>query len=344
MDTNSLNSDKLAKLLALASSSNDAEALSALRKASGMLKSAGMSFTDVAAKMKAPAPQPVQTGQPAPSARDIFAGFDDYMEAKEPGWKAKCAAERMERERQLAERKAAVIAKYGSVEAAVARDAREQVLHDAARPWLRGPNKPTNRSHLWLAGRWHKTMDGWDGHGFGPDAKKKPGPECCAALDAALPLPRTIREAHDEYRYWRERDDEIGLVLDCYGDEQLDLPAAYRLDRVRDLLETVLRASNLDDVLIRQRYLVDRESSMPEVEKAVLADLEHLARMQAAPPAPVQNGREISGAGSTARARRAEVLRLLSNMDTAGLSDREIARRVGVSPQTVGNIRRRNHP
>lgn len=343
MDTDTLNTDKLAKLLALASSSNDAEALSALRKASGMLKSANMSFTDIAEKVKAPAPQPVQTGQPAPSARDIFAGFDDYMEAKEPGWKAKCAAERMESERQLAERKAAVIAKYGSVEATVARDAREQVLHDAARPWLRGPNKPTDRSHLWLAGRWHKTMDGWDGHGFGPDAKKKPGPECCAALDAALPPPRTIREAHDEYRYWRERDDEIGLALDCYGDQQIDLPAAYRLDQVRDLLETGLRASNLDDVLIRQRYLVDNGSSMPEVEQAVLADLEHLARMQTAPSASVQNGHDAA-TSTTASARRAEVLRLLSNVDTAGLSDREIARRVGVSPQTVGNIRRRNHP
>jgi DNA-binding NarL/FixJ family response regulator len=39
----------------------------------------------------------------------------------------------------------------------------------------------------------------------------------------------------------------------------------------------------------------------------------------------------------TPRDRRAEVLRLLR---TGGLADREVARRVGVSPQTVGNIRR----
>jgi DNA-binding Lrp family transcriptional regulator len=43
----------------------------------------------------------------------------------------------------------------------------------------------------------------------------------------------------------------------------------------------------------------------------------------------------------TASDRREEVIRLLSNVDTTTLADREIARMVGVSPQTVGNIRRR---
>jgi hypothetical protein len=44
---------------------------------------------------------------------------------------------------------------------------------------------------------------------------------------------------------------------------------------------------------------------------------------------------------ATARDRRAEVIRLLSNFNGPALSDREIARRVGVSPRTVGNIPRR---
>jgi DNA-binding NarL/FixJ family response regulator len=39
----------------------------------------------------------------------------------------------------------------------------------------------------------------------------------------------------------------------------------------------------------------------------------------------------------TPKDRRAEVLRLLR---TGGLADREIARRLGVSPQIVGNVRR----
>jgi DNA-binding CsgD family transcriptional regulator len=51
--------------------------------------------------------------------------------------------------------------------------------------------------------------------------------------------------------------------------------------------------------------------------------------------APVQVGRLM-----TATQKRAAVLSILDGED-AGLSDREIARRVGVSPQTVGNLRRR---
>ena len=68
----------------------------------------------------------------------------------------------------------------------------------------------------------------------------------------------------------------------------------------------------------------------------MLADLEHLARTQTTPISPVQTGHH-----ATATARRAEVERLLSDPATATLPDRKIARRVGVSPQTVGNIRRR---
>ena len=62
----------------------------------------------------------------------------------------------------------------------------------------------------------------------------------------------------------------------------------------------------------------------------MIADLEHLV------PRSVPEGHSV-----TATARSAEVLRLLSDMQTAALPDREIARRTGVSPQTVGNIRRR---
>ncbi len=52
---------------------------------------------------------------------------------------------------------------------------------------------------------------------------------------------------------------------------------------------------------------------------------------------PVQSGQPTTSPS----ARRIEVLRLLSNVDTAHLTDREIARRTGVSPQTVGDLRRK---
>ena len=42
------------------------------------------------------------------------------------------------------------------------------------------------------------------------------------------------------------------------------------------LLETGLRARTLAEVVMRQRYLVDLGENMPEIERAVLADLEAL--------------------------------------------------------------------
>ena len=120
------------------------------------------------------------------------------------------------------------------------------------------------------------------------------------------------------------------------------MPAHGRWEIVRDLLEAGLRVRTINDVLIRQRHFVGREYNMPNVEEAVLADLEVLAEMAKTPPeSAVQTGHVHNGQRETATQRREEVIRLLSNLDTVALSDREIARRVGVSPQTVGNIRRR---
>ena len=54
--------------------------------------------------------------------------------------------------------------------------------------------------------------------------------------------------------------------------------------------------------------------------------------------AAVRAERDRLAARQTPERRRAEVRRLL---EAGGLADREIARRVGVSPQTVGNLRRK---
>jgi hypothetical protein len=121
----------------------------------------------------------------------------------------------------------------------------------------------------------------------------------------------------------------------------LDMPAALRWDIVADLLRTGLPATSVADLRLRYQHMLDQSFIMPEMEPVILADLERLAALEA--KADVQKGRAAASdrPNRTARERNAEVRRCLSNMDAAPLSDREIARRVGVSPQTVGNIRRR---
>jgi hypothetical protein len=215
-----------------------------------------------------------------------------------------------------------VIARYGSADAAIAPCEREALLRAAVSQW----SMPCDAPHQ----RWTRQIGEWTDRIMGdmPALVRD-------ALSAAYPLPVTIGEAKAEYDYWERRDREMGLVLEDTSDTQLDLAAGGRLEIVRGLIETRLRAQSLADVLVRQRYLVARECSMVEVEQAVLADLEHLSAV--AEPTAVHNGQR-----ETATDRRAEVIRLQSNVDTADLSGREIARRVGVSPQTVGNIRRRH--
>jgi prophage antirepressor-like protein len=80
-----------------------------------------------------------------------------------------------------------------------------------------------------------------------------------------------------------------------------------------------------------------------EVDGGMLTDLEHLAASEkkAGVDFAHPSGAHDTVPLRTAAERRTKVKSLLSKRATAQLSDRELAQRVGVSPQTVGNIRRR---
>ena len=338
--------ERLSKVLALAGSDQDGEALAALRKAGGMLKAAGLSFTDIAGRLKAPATvkfehihwPPPQQPKPKPKPKGYTVGGMTW-ESREV-YEAYCAWQVAQREAERARyapQRAAVLEKYGSELAAIARDPREQALHDAAAPWLVGPHAP-DAGYGHLTGRWHDSMGGWKRYDFG----KHPVAECRAAIEAALPLPRTIREARDEARDWDERNDEICHALEVWGDEQLDLPASYRREMVRRLYEIELPIRTLDDLHIRLQYAVEADTK-DDVCRAAPSNLDGFERLiMSGASVPPRHAESVqSGHPHTASARRRAVLDMLSNPDTATLSDREIARRAGVSPSTVGALRRK---
>ena len=337
--------ERLSKVLALAGSDQDGEALAALRKAGGMLKAAGLSFTDIAGRLKAPAAvqfehfhwPPPQQPKPKPKGFTDSCGNAWPSKAAYDEFCARQAAQR-EAERALyAPQRAALLAKYGSELAAIARDPREQALHDAAAPWLEGPHVP-DAGYEYLAGRWHDSMGGWKRYDFG----KHPVVACRAAIEAALPLPRTIREARDEARFWDERNDEICHALEVWGDEQLDLPASYRREMVRRLYEIELPIRTLDDLHIRLQYAVEADTK-DDVCRAAPSNLDGFERLiMSEASVPPRHAESVqSGHPRTASARRRAVLDMLSNPNTANLPDREIARRAGVSPSTVGALRRK---
>ena len=113
--------------------------------------------------------------------------------------------------------------------------------------------------------------------------------------------------------------DLAGLVL-AGGTPASKARAALR--RERDALERALAEERARHALELRRLRAEFSEAQAASERTIAglrAELAQVRRLQ------------------TPQDRRAEVVRLLR---TGGMADREVARRVGVSPQTVGNIRR----
>lgn len=115
-----------------------------------------------------------------------------------------------------------------------------------------------------------ETLDGWDGRildGEIPERVRQ-------VIRAALPFPATITAAKTELDYWVERDRELEAMYDdTISNSYLSLSCQVRSDLVRDAFETGIRARSVEEIEIRQRYLVELECSMPKIERAVLLDL-----------------------------------------------------------------------
>ncbi|MBP2291022.1 hypothetical protein [Azospirillum rugosum] len=240
-----LDTDKLLKVLAMAGSDQDGEALAALRKAQGMLKDAGKTFGDLTVKGQDRATKAKPSPAAGPTIVDIFAGFDDHMEAKQPGWKAKQAEARAERTRREADERAAAIARYGSLEQAKQPCPREQRLNEATAHLKRTISKEYANGTFDV-----DSLDGWTG-GF----DDKMPDSVMAAVAGAYPMPSTLRDARDEALYWTGRNRELERVWTEPGsifgaDSYLGLAADARRMLVDDLWRKGPIAT-LDDLQVR---------------------------------------------------------------------------------------------
>ena len=248
------------------------------------------------------------------------------MEEKEPGWKARKAGKRAEEVRAWSIRKAAIVARYGSEEAAAAPCWREKLILAAVAPWRTVQRRPYER--------WTDKLDGWrdalKGYRHAPA-------RVIVAISAAYPMPTTFAEAKAESDYWEDRDNELrdlfskdGSGTDL-GDTALDFAASLRADMVRDLAERDLPVTTLADLHARFVMYRDCQCTDVETENALFRDLTTLVEQQAttaAPPAPRSNRPEL--VGQIKEALKADARR----------SDRWIARALGCSPTTVGGVRR----
>lgn len=333
-----LDTEKLSKLLALASSDNPHEATNALRMAQTLLKKEGMDFRDIASQIATPKPT-------------VYPDFSDYQAYSKPEpkrytdssgctWASKKEYDdykKKQRERYETQRKRyalereAIIRKYGSVKRAWARNEKEQILHDAVAQWLVPAENTTPKD------RWSESLDGWTSF-----ASLEKAPERVVnAIRSAIPMPTTIADAASELREWEARDREIELAIEDYDrNGGLDLPAMLRTDILRHEIMSGIHASNLDEILSRLRFGIENDCSyrLGDIANTLIIDLERIREVGTnfASTSSVQNGYL-----STASERRAKIMEILSNLDTASLPDRTIAKMANVSPTTVGNIRKK---
>lgn len=296
-----LDRDKLRKVHALMTRGATAgERQAAKAQAEALAARAGMTLGEALSKLDAPAP-----ANPA----NFFAGFDDWMEAREPGWKAAKAARLSERERRRLARCRQLRAEFGSKEPVFAETEPERRLRLALEP----------------------LEADWDGlESYGDWIPGKPTPAMWETIARACPLPPAVPGVWAELGAWEALvEGRIAFVPDY------DAPPCIRARQaaLEHLMDT-LPAPTVEGLRARLAWLAHlnaRETARDGKADAALiatlcADFEAVA-------GGVQSGRRST-------ADKAAAVRALLRAEP-GLSDREIARRVGVSPQTVGNWRRR---
>jgi hypothetical protein len=251
----SLDLIRLGKLLSLAGSDNESEAIAAVRKLKEHLSSEGLSFTDLGQRLIGQAGTRSNGGQ-SPT-RDHSKDFTDEAGVVWPSreaydkYQAAAAVRRENDWRKTEAERDIVLERYGSREAGLARNDREQLLHDAVADLL-VPHIPDADP----PGRWHASLGGWDRSSFAP-----PSERVMARIEQAFPLPNSVREAKDEFEYWRQRSNELEMLMGRPGDSQLDLPAICRTQRVQALYERELPIRSIDDLHLRLQFAVNPEWS-----------------------------------------------------------------------------------
>lgn len=211
----------------------------------------------------------------AAAPNNLFAGFDEMQEIDEPGHMARQAAQRADKRAAWLQRRAALVERYGSLEAVLEPCAREMALRKALKPW----RVPAARPHH----RWTRELKGWESLTLA----SKMSPDLRAAVERAIPMPTTYAEARAEFAFWQDRDDELQDALSTseqlLGDYGLDRVCVARMEIIRDVVEHEMRLETLPEILERFRIYHARDNlDEADMEAAILRDLEALAAREAA--------------------------------------------------------------
>lgn len=270
---------------------------------------------------------------PAAQPTSFFTGFDDWMEAREPGYKSKRERENAERQARYAARRAEILKEFGTIRAFMDPTPNEMLLLKAGKPFVTkrssyvdvcGTRRKCASEFAGIAGQFFK-LDDVD-------------PNAIAAIKAALPFPACIRDAFEELKVWDRLNRDRAHFYD-HHEYYFDLPIELRVELLRDVMRNHPVAT-WDDLEARfhykaydwqQQWIDDLKFEDPDWSR--LFDDFRILRADAEASPPVQTGHRTNAD------KRADVLSMLDSAPQ--LSDREIARRLGVSPQTVNTWRKK---
>jgi len=319
-----LDIEKFRKVYALVTGgATDGERAAAKARASKIAERAGMTLSDAVSKLDAPKPP------------NFFEGWDDWREEKEPGYKAKKAQENATRQDRYASRRSEILQQFGTVKAALDPNAQEQLLMRAAMPFITkwhtfidvcGTKRKVASKFANISDNFFKISD------VDPDA--------VTAIKTAFPFPETICGAFDELKAWDALNRDRAHFYN-HHEYYFDLPIELRVELLREVLRSQPVAS-WDDLETRfhyksyawQQQWIDERDFEDKEWARLFADIRILRNaVEPSAPGTVQTGHRTNAD------KRAAVLSMLDT--SPELSDREISRRTGVSPQTVGNWRRR---
>ncbi len=160
-----------------------------------------------------------------------------------------------------------------------------------------------------------------------------------AAIWGAIPVPSNLDDAFDEIKIWNQLRWDRGLFC-SYGEYRPEAEVEIRTQMIENFLnsEPVKGWQDMESRFAwilyewQSQYLDPTERDDPVMDR-LEADFATLRNVYDHPAAPVQSGRRSNAD------KRAAVLSMLD--DHPNLSDREISRRVGVSPQTVNTWRKK---
>lgn len=319
---------------------NPGEKAAAAIKMQTLARKAGMSVAEAVSKLDAPELRPRGQAQAAADA------FNDFFNT--PEMRVRRAAREVERLARCAE----LLREYGSEDAVFADTPREAACRSACKPLMNHDPRPEWRDCY--------DLDGWNGIG-----QEKMPASVREAVSQAWPLPKTVAAAWAEFKNADDLERARCAFEPAYSPHSW---VEARRIVLEGLLDT-LAARSVSDLRARLSWLdyweeieVQRNSDGRRAVLATLrADIERMGqrlRDQDADTAPVQDGHypdlddglkppsaQPVHSGHPRRTnadKRRDVLALLNigKSDNAPLTDREIARRAGVSPTTVGAIRR----